>query len=146
VLHIAVTTRTPRHYLFQEGQSPSGDAIESAESGIVKKVERKHGPLGEGLEETMRIARMFDGENDTPVDSEMVWADPQTQTIATLTDAVIKQFQAGLIPRDGALEKLGYTPQQIQRFGSMLMSDALLNALQNPAPPVVPGNTPPNQQ
>jgi hypothetical protein len=41
VLHIAVTTRTPRHYLFQEGQSPSGDAIKSAESGLVKKVERK---------------------------------------------------------------------------------------------------------
>src|SRR5581483_3350193 len=44
VLHIAVTSRTPRHYLFQEGQSPSGDAIESAESGLVAKSERKQRP------------------------------------------------------------------------------------------------------
>src|SRR5690606_39571632 len=38
---IAVITRTPRHYLFQEGQSPSGDAIKSAETGLVAKVRDK---------------------------------------------------------------------------------------------------------
>ena len=135
VLHIAVTTRTPRHYLIQEGQSPSGDAIKSAESGLVKKVERKQRPFGEGFEETIRLARLFAGDKDTPVDSEMVWADPATPSEAETTDAVIKQFAGGLIPWEAAVAKLGYSQTEIQRFAAMRQTDALLRALS--APPVV---------
>jgi hypothetical protein len=143
VLHIAVTTRTPRHYLIQEGQSPSGDAIQSAESGLVKKVERKQRPFGEGLEEAMGIARRFAGEPDAPVDSEVVWADAQTESEATITDAVIKQFSGGLIPWEAALEKLGYSQTQIARFSTMRLSDALLQGIANPAPPTPEKVVPP---
>jgi len=126
VLHIAVTTRTPRHYLIQEGQSPSGDAIKSAESGLIKKVERKQRPFGEGLEEAMRVARKFAGETDAPVDSEVVWADPATESEAVLTDAVLKQYQAGLIPAATALERLGYSQAQISKILSRQAADQLL--------------------
>jgi hypothetical protein len=135
VLHLAVTTRTPRHYLIQEGQSPSGDAIKSAESGLVKKVERKQRPFGEGLEEAIRLARLFQGAPDAPVDSEIVWADAATETEATRTDAVIKQHGAGLIPTEMALEKLGYTQTEIARMMAMRAGDTLLAALLNPVPP-----------
>lgn len=134
VLHIAVTSRTPRHYLIQQGQSPSGDAIRSAEAGLVKKVLRKHRPFGEGLEEAVRLARRFAGEEDAPVDSEIVWADPETRTVSETTDAVIKQFQAGLIPADTALEQLGYTQTQIRRITASRASDALLAGLGGPSP------------
>lgn len=133
VLHIAVTTRTPRHYLIQEGQSPSGDAIKSAESGLVKKVERKQRPFGEGLEETMRLARMFAGESQPPVDSEIVWADAATESQAVVTDAIIKQFSEGLIPWEAALEGLGYSQTQIARFAGMRAQDALLKEILAPA-------------
>lgn len=116
ILHIAVTTRTPRHYLIEQGQSPSGDAIKSAESGLVKKVERKMRPFGEGLEEALRLARLFQGEEDAPVDSEIVWADPEIRTEAERTDAAVKKVQLGLIDRAQALEDLGYSPQQIARM------------------------------
>lgn len=135
VLHIAVTSRTPRHYLIEEGQSPSGDAIRSAESGLVAKVERKHGPFGEGLEEALRLARLFGGEQDAPVDSEIVWADPRTQTEAETTDATIKQFQAGLIPWEASLERLGYSQTQIARFAAQRAQDQLLQSILNPRAP-----------
>jgi hypothetical protein len=134
VLHIAVTTRTPRHYLIQEGQSPSGDAIKSAESGLVAKVERKHGPFGEGLEEALRLARRFAGEEDAPVDSEIVWASPETESEAVLADATVKKFQAGLIPWEQALEDLGYSQTQIARMRAQRAQDDLLRALEPPAP------------
>jgi hypothetical protein len=118
VLHIAVTTRTPRHYLIQEGQSPSGDAIKSAESGLIKKVVRKMRPFGEGLEEAMRLARAFAGEPDAPVDSEIVWADPEIRSEAEITDAAIKRFQAGLVTWEQTLEDLGYTQTQIARMSA----------------------------
>jgi hypothetical protein len=116
VLHIAVTTRTPRHYLIQQGQSPSGDAIQSAESGLVKKVERKQRTFSDGLEEAIRLARMFQGETDFPVDSEIVWDDPQSHTPGTITDAVVKQWASRMIPHATALERLGYTQTQIRRI------------------------------
>lgn len=131
-LHIAVTTRTPRHYLIEQGQSPSGDAIRSAESGLVKKVERKQRTFGEGLEEALRLARQFGGAGDAPVDSEIVWADAATLTIAETTDAVIKQYGAGLIPWETAAQKLGYSQTEIARMSVERQSDALLQALANP--------------
>lgn len=126
VMHIAITTRTPKHYLLPTGQEPSGDAIKSAESGLVKKVERKQRPYGEGLEEALRLARLFAGEKDAPVDSEIVWADPRVQSVAEVTDAVIKKFQAGLIPTEQALEDLGYTQSQITRMQNMAPSTLIL--------------------
>lgn len=146
VLQIAVTTRTPRHYLIEQGQSPSGDAIKSAESGLVKKVERKQRPFGEGLEEAIRLARRFAGEKDSPPDSEIVWADASTPTVAQVTDAVIKQHAEGLIDQATALEKLGYSQTEIRRIMSQKTQDALIAALTPPPPVVVPpptnGNVP----
>lgn len=120
VLHIAVTTRTPRHYLIEQGQSPSGDAIKSAESGLTRKARRKMQPFGEGFEEAIRLARMFAGESDVPTDSEIEWADPEIRTEAEITDAAVKKFQVQLITREQALEDLGYSPQQIARIVAAL--------------------------
>jgi hypothetical protein len=132
VLHIAVTSRTPRHYLIQEGQSPSGDAIKSAETGLVRKAERKQRPFGEGLEEVMSIARMMAGKGNPSVDSEVVWADADTESEAVITDATVKQFEAGLIPWEAALEKLGYTQTQITRYSGMRAQDALMRRMLEP--------------
>jgi hypothetical protein len=141
VLHIAVTTRTPRHYLIQQGQSPSGDAIKSAESGLTKKVERKQRPFGEGLEEALRLARMFAGEPDAPVDSEIIWADPEIRTEAEITDAAIKRFQGGLTPWSVTMEDLGYSQTKIaamlEAFGGVPPTPIAPTA---PVPPTPPGD------
>jgi hypothetical protein len=143
VLHIATTSRTPRHYLFQEGQSPSGDAIESAEAGLVKKVVKAQGPFGEGLEEALRLARRFAGKTDAPVDSEIVWANAATESKGVKTDAVIKQYGEGLIPWEAALEELGYTQTQIERFSTMRLADALVQGIANPNAPTPTQVNPP---
>jgi hypothetical protein len=125
----------PKHYLLPSGQEPSGDAIQSAETALVKKVKKKQAPFGEGLEEAMRLARRFAGES-TPPDSEIVWGDPQTESIGAQSDAVIKQFGAGLIPWEAALEKLGHSQTEIARFSAMRLTDALLQGIANPEPPL----------
>lgn len=137
VQHIAVISRTPKHYLIPEGQEPSGDALETAESGLVKKCMKKQAIFGEGLEEALNLARQLAGLGKSPVDSEVVWASPMSETRAVTTDAAIKQFQAGLIPWEGALELLGYSQTQIARYKRMRMSDMLQQAAF--APPTVQG-------
>lgn len=136
ILHIAVTTRTPRHYLIEQGQSPSGDAIKSAESGLTKKVERKQRTFGEGLEEALRIARLFSGESDAPVDSEVVWADPAVRTEGEITDAAIKRWQANLTPWAQTMADLGYSATEINRMLSEFGGSAPEPPSSAPAVPV----------
>jgi len=113
---IAVITRTPRHYLFQSGQSPSGDAIKSAETGLVAKARAKMIDFSDSLEEALNLARVFGGETDVPVDSEIIWADPEYKSDSEISDAVVKQYAAGLVTLETAQEVLGYSPIQIQRM------------------------------
>lgn len=135
VTHLAVTTRTPKHYLLPEGQEPSGDAIKSAESGLVRKVERKQDAFGESWEEVMQLARQFQDPNAEPsVDSEVVWADAATESEAVRTDATIKKYAGGLIPKEQALEDLGYTQVQIARMMAMEAAEKLLGQVAAPDP------------
>lgn len=131
--HLAINSRTPRHYFTASGQEPSGDAIKSAESGLVRKVERKQSSLGESLEEVMQLARKV-SDMDTSVDSEVVWADPATESEAVRADATIKKFAAGLIPKEQALEDLGYSQTAISRMLAMEAAEKLLNQLAAPDP------------
>lgn len=128
VQHIAVQTRTPRHYFLQQGQSPSGDAIKSAEAGLVAKTLEKQAYLGRGFAEAMRLSKTMAGEDAPPL--EVIWADPEFRTMAELTDAVIKQHAAELIPRRVALERLGYSPNEIDRIARLHAQDALLRDAQ----------------
>jgi hypothetical protein len=127
VKDIAAITFTPRHFLIQQGQEPSGDAINSAEAGLIAKVKDREDYLSDAFEEAIRLARLFAGETDAPVESELVWADPRDPAIveAARTDAIIKQYVANLISLTMAQEKLGYSPQQIERMANDIAAEGL---------------------
>lgn len=135
VAHLAVVSRTPKHYLLPAGQEPSGDAIKSAESGLVRKVERKQTSLGESFEEVMQLARQFKDPNvKVTVDSEAVWTDAGTESEAVRTDAAIKKYAAGLVPKEQALEDLGYSQTQIARIMAIDAAEKLMNRVAMPDP------------
>ncbi len=141
VQHIAVQTRTPRHYFLQQGQSPSGDAIKSAEAGLVAKVLEKQRIYGRSFAEAIRLQKVYSGDADpTPV--EVIWADPEFRTLAELSDAVIKQVQVGLLPKRTAREKLQYSPSEIERMELLDAQEDLVRdtqaALEQPEEPVQP--------
>ena len=92
--------------------------------------------FGESFEEAMRLARIADGQEDTGPDAEIVWADPSMRTQAQITDAVVKQYQAGLIPWEAALQQLGYSQTQISRYQAMRAQDALVRQMLNPVLPM----------
>lgn len=125
----AFISRTPRHYFTQSGQSPSGDALKSSETGLVAKVKDREVPVGEGYEEVDRLGHLVEGRTTKAkaYDAEVKWADPEYRTEGELTDAVIKQYQTGLITREYALERLGYSPQDIEAIGQQIASQILLN-------------------
>jgi hypothetical protein len=125
VKHIAVQTRTPRHYLVESGQTPSGDSIKSAESGLVAKVLDRQPYFGRSFAEVARLRRVMLGEMDPPR-VEAIWGDPEFRTLAELTDATIKQLVAGIIPVRVAQERLGFSPTEIERMATMLAAEKLI--------------------
>jgi len=136
VQHIASQTRTPPHYFYLNGNFPSGDAIKSAETGLVAKTRRKMRFFGESWEEVMRLCfAVLNDPRASIIDSETIWADPEYRSEAELADALIKRSAIG-VPKQQLWEDAGYTQTQIARFQAMEASDWLNQALSAPAQPV----------
>ena len=117
---IASSTRTPYHYfLRQGGQPPSGESLKSSETGLVAKAKRKHRHFGEGWEEVVRLAFRALGDARADIlDSETIWANPESLTEAEHFDALVK-LRSIEVPVEQLWEDAGYTPTQVARFKDM---------------------------
>lgn len=136
VQHIASQTRTPPHYFYLGGNFPSGDAIKSAETGLVAKARRKMRFYGEAWEEVMRLCfKVLDDPRGDITDGETIWGDPEYRSESELADALIKRSSIG-VPRQQLWEDAGYSQTQISRFHAMEAEDILNNVLNAPLPPV----------
>lgn len=131
VQHAATISRTPPHYfLLNGGQAPSGEAITSAEAGLVAKVQRKMRSFEEGWEEVMRLAFavLGDFEKAQAWDAEVLWADPAYRNQGALVDALLKLKSLG-VPEEQLWADAGYSPQQIERFKIQTDLSLLLGSL-----------------
>lgn len=130
VRQLAAVSQIPPHYLEPQADRLSADSIRAAESGLISKLEHKQLLFGDPWEEVMRLAGVVT-HNDTLAEAnaaEMMWRDPETLTMAALYDASMKSVAIG-IPWRARMEKLGYTPQQIERMEKERETDAKLNAM-----------------
>lgn len=123
---VASYTGLPPQYLSFSSDNPaSAEAIKSAESRLIKKVERKARLFGQSWEEAMRLGMLvIDGK--IPQDSyklETVWRDPSTPTFAAKADGTVKLHQAGVIPTEQARIDLGYSDIQRREMAKMDESD-----------------------
>ena len=124
VQHIASQTRTPPHYFYLTGNFPSGDAIKSAETGLVAKSRRKMRFFGEAWEEVIRLCFLVQGDEKANITSaETIWGDPEYRSESELADALVKRAAIG-VPRQQLWEDAGYSQTQISRFHAMEEQDA----------------------
>jgi hypothetical protein len=114
--HVATMTQTPPHYFFLRGEFPSGESIQSAEAGLVAKVEDKQVVFGESWERVMRLAFAVQGDPRAGAeDCETIWRDPRLRPEGVVVDAAAKKFAMG-VPLRQLLEDMGYSPQQQARI------------------------------
>tara|TARA_Y100000310_G_scaffold319170_1_gene374118 strand:+ start:321 stop:1763 length:1443 start_codon:yes stop_codon:yes gene_type:complete len=124
VQHIAGTTRTPQH-LFQLGLNyPSGEALKTAESGLVSKVKERQVAFGEAWESAMSLAVRLQGafgkvEVQVPEDAKFtaVWADPETRNEKDHLESLALKLEKLGIPRITVWREAGYSQAEI---GQML--------------------------
>jgi hypothetical protein len=71
------------------------------------------------------VIRFRDGEwsNDARR-METLWRDAGTPTQAQVTDAIVKEYQAGLTDWETAQENLGRSPQTIERMKTRRAADS----------------------
>jgi len=116
VQHMASQTATPPHRFYLGGQFPSGEALKSAESGLVAKARRRARHYGEGWEEIMRLAFLIEGQDELAVtNSETIWGDFETRSETAHADYLVK-LKALNVPDAQLWEDAGYSPTQIARF------------------------------
>lgn len=126
---IMAVSALPAHYVGIFTDNPaSADAMRAAEASLTARAEDRQRTFGRAWE---RVAKLMvavrDGIPPALVDNISVqWADAATRSIAQEADAITKLFQAGLLPREYALKKLGYTDDDITEIVvlSMLETDA----------------------
>lgn len=112
-------TGLPIEYFGLNTQNPpSAEGQRAGETRLIKSAERKQTTFGASWEAVMRLVIRFrDGAwSDDARRMECLWRDAGTPTRAQVTDAVVKEFQAGLTDWETAQEDLGRSPETIARM------------------------------
>lgn len=124
---IMAVSSLPAHYLGQlTGQVPGADGLRAAEAAITARAESKQSRLGRPVEALGRLMHAIrTGEDPEAVKVAVRWADPATRSVAQEADAVVKLHQAGLLPADYALARLGYDADQIAEIRKARRAEAV---------------------
>ncbi len=124
---IMAVSALPAHYIGQLSDTPaSADALRAAEASLTARAESRQASFGRAWEDVARlIVGVRDGADPRQVDVRVTWADAATRSIAQEADAVVKLFQAGLLPASYALKRLGYTDTEVTEISAARRGDAL---------------------
>lgn len=117
---MAVST-LPAHYVGVFTDNPaSADALRAAEASLTARAEARQATFGRAWEQVARLMiAVRDGTDPNQIDDIRVqWADAATRSVAQEADAVVKLFQAGLLPQAYALGKLGYSDDEIAKIAA----------------------------
>ena len=121
VQHIAGTTRTPQHLFQVTGGIPSGEALKTAESGLVRKARQRMVTFGNAWEDCvamgLRIQAAFGtaigGPDETVIST--TWDDPETRNEQAHMEALKAKAELG-VSKHQLWRELGYSQSQIDQM------------------------------
>lgn len=124
---IMAVSALPAHYIGQLSDTPaSADALRAAEASLTARAESRQAAFGRAWEDVARlIIGVRDGADPQQVDVRVTWADAATRSIAMEADAVVKLYQAGLLPASYALKRLGYSDTEVTEISTARRGDSL---------------------
>lgn len=125
--HIMAVSSLPAHYVGAlSNQPPSADGLRASEASLTAKAEARQGTFGRSWEQVARLMHaVATGTDPDAVDVAVAWADPATRSVAQEADAVVKLHAAGLLPATYALQRLGYSDDEIRDIRAARRTEAL---------------------
>ena len=126
---MAVST-LPAHYVGVFTDNPaSADALRAAEASLTARAEARQATFGRAWEQVAKLMlAVRDGRDPLQIEARVQWADAATRSVAQEADAVVKLFQANLLPAAYALAKLGYSDDDIAQIRVARRAEALDSA------------------
>lgn len=115
---MAVST-LPAHYVGIFTDNPaSADALRASEASLTARAEARQLTFGRAWEQVAKLMLAVRDRTDPAQvgDISVKWADAATRSVAQEADATVKLFQSGLLPRDYALKKLGFSDLEISEI------------------------------
>jgi hypothetical protein len=120
--HLAAQTQTPVYYLKGKLANLSADAMHAADQGLVDRVKGKFLSYSDSWEEIMRTS--FLAVNDQvrghAQSAEVIWADPESKSLAVVVQAAVQMRQALSVPIEMTWQMLGWSPQQIRQARDLM--------------------------
>ena len=132
VQHVAGTTRTPQHLFQIMGGTPSGEALKTAESGLVNKAKAAMVSFGNAWEDCLIYALKVQGAFGTSMQDtsdailQTTWDDPETRNEQAHMEALKSKAELG-VSKHQIWRELGYTQEQIEQMDE----DALAEKVQD---------------
>ena len=121
VQHIAGTTRTPQHLFQIMGGAPSGEALKTAESGLVNKAQQRMVNFGNAWEDCMTMALNIQAAFGTAITImedavlEATWDDPETRNEQAHMEALKSKAELG-VSKHQIFRELGYSQEEIDQM------------------------------
>jgi hypothetical protein len=137
VQDFAATTKTPLFYLTPDAANGSAEGASLAREGLVFKVRDRCRQAGEAWEQVMTLAFAAEGNQraSTRPDFEVIWAPPESFSLAERFDAASKAGAIG-VPWAERMRILGYSPQEIDRL--LPLHEAEQPVTMSPTAPALP--------
>ncbi len=129
VSDLAAQTRLPPQYIKGEITNASADALKMAETGLVSRTRRKMPAFGAAHVEAIQLAFLSVGDEARAreIVAQTIWVDPESRSMAQVVDAAVKQKELN-VPDAVLWEKIGYSPQEIQRMEALQAQSIFLQA------------------
>jgi hypothetical protein len=122
VQHIAGISRTPQHLFQIMGGAPSGEALKTAETGLVQKAKQRQVNFGNSWEDCMmmalRIQEAFGqsvGGVTEDITFEVEWDDTETRNEESHMQTLKTKLELG-ISKKQIWREMGYSQEDIERM------------------------------
>jgi hypothetical protein len=118
--HLAAQTQTPVYYLKGKLANLSADAMHAADQGLVDRCKGKILTYSDPWEEFMRVCFLAVNDQKHAQSAEVIWADPESKSLAVVVQAAVQMRQALNVPIEMAWEMLGWSPQKIRQARDLM--------------------------
>lgn len=107
IRHLSVLTQTPPHYLLGEIANLSAEALQAAETALLRKVEEFRKSFGESWERVFRLAAQLASDSAGAQDfaAEVIWRDTAMRSLSAVADGLVKLKELG-IPPEGLFHRV----------------------------------------
>lgn len=101
IRHLSAIGQVPPHFLLGQIANVSAEALEAAETGLLRRVEHFRHQFGESWERVFRVAAQIEGNTEAADDlsGEVLWRDMGASSMAQSADALGKLAESLDIPK-----------------------------------------------